>query len=320
MPSYEENWLAAMRALPAFPRVLFRIHSFYDVDPAMMAEGLTTDVDSIVLSLAEARSMIHAYRPYHLPDRFLADGIGLPVALLEQRVRQQYRDWLEATLAASGYTGAISWPELPAAMEADEEAVAAFILSTLPGELQKAVERSRKAGVATIDLWRHVLPWRRILRRRLGRVRREISYSGWRPFEEWAADQIMPDRFYPHGYMTVPIRRRSLPDENGFQPKPEANDAPLTDGQTRMQERFDRLPALTQDAYLLFIRYGRTHEEIAKRLGIGRRHAKRRIDSAIYIMCGWPLPSFASHLFFEMNWRWARLQRQAHRIRTALRG
>jgi DNA-directed RNA polymerase specialized sigma24 family protein len=319
MHLYEERWLAGMQALPALPRILFRLRNFYDVAPAVMAQALATDVPSIALCLAEARSMIQAHGAFGTPERFPPEGHGLATAMLEQRVRQQYRAWTEQTLVESGYTGAIKWPDSSEPIEADHEAVATCIILTLPPGLRKAVERARRRGIATTELWRHVLPWRRLLRRRLNRVQREIRYSGWRSFDEWLADRVAPDRHYPDGYSTLSVRRRPLPDEEGFHPAPDGNDAPLSETQTQMQERFDSLPPLTQDAWLLFNHHGRTDEEIAKRLCISRGAARRRINRATYIICGWRVPSLAHRLSFDIKCRWARRQRQFTNAWAALR-
>ena len=319
MHSYEERWLVGMEALPALPRILFRLRNFYDVDPTVMAQMLATDTSSIALCLAEARHMIHAHGAFSAPERFPPNGAGLAVATLEQHLRQHYRAWTEQTLAESGYIGAIGWPDSSELIEADHEAVATCIILTLPLVLRKAVKRSRRRGIATTELWRHIPPWRRLLRRRLNRVQREIRYSGWRPFEEWLADRIAPDRHDPDGFSIIPIRRRPLPDEEGFRPAPDVNDAPLSDKQRQMQERFDSLPPLTQDAWLLFNHHGRTDEEIAKRLCISRGAARRRINRATYIVCGWRLPSLAHRLSFDIKCRWARRQRQCTNVWAAFR-
>lgn len=318
MHLYEERWLAGMRVLPALPRILFRLCNFYDVAPAVMAQALATDVPSITLCLAEARRMIHAHGAFGTPERFPPEGHGRAIATLEQRVRQQYRAWTEQTLVESGYTGPILWPVSSDPIQADHEAVATHILATLP-VLRKAVDRSRRHGIATTDLWRHVLPWRRLLRRRLNRVQREIHYSGWRPFDEWLADRIAPDRHYPDGYSIIAVRRRPLPDEEGFCPPPDMSDAPLSETQTQMQARLDSLPPLTLDAWLLFNHHGRTDEEIAKRLCLSRGAARRRINRATYIICGWRVPSLAHRLSFDIKCRWARRQRQCANVWAALR-
>jgi hypothetical protein len=86
-----------------------------------------------------------------------------------------------------------------------------------------------------------------------------------------------------------------------------------------MQQRFEGLPPLTQDAFLLFNRHGRTDEEIAGRLGIGRRDVRRRINRALYVVCDWPRPSLAFRLSFEIKWRWKRLQRRLCGVRASLR-
>lgn len=206
------------------------------------------------------------------------DAGGLVIAAVERQLRRQHRDWAEQALAESGYSGTILWPEPSEPIEADHDAVSALIVATLRSPLRRAVEWSRRRGTATANLWRYIPLWRSIVRRRLDRVRRELSYSGWRRFDEWLAVRIAPDRHYPHGYPTPTVRRRPLPDEEGCHPAPDLNAAPLTERQKPMQQRQASLPPLTQDAWLLFIHHGRTDEEIAERLGISARAARRRID------------------------------------------
>ena len=140
MYSYEEQWLAGMDGLPALPRILFRLHNFYDVEPAAMAQALATDNTSITLCLAEARTMIHARCAFDVPERMPADAGGLAIAALERQLRRQHRDWAEQTLAESGYSGAILWPEPSEPIEADHDAVSALIVATLPSPLRRAVD------------------------------------------------------------------------------------------------------------------------------------------------------------------------------------
>lgn len=319
MHSYEEQWLAGMDGLPALPRLLFRLHNFYDVEPAAMAQSLATDRTSIALCLAEARTMIHARCAFDVPVRMPADAGGLAIAALERQLRRQHRDWAEQTLAESGYSGAILWPEPSEPIEADHEAVATLIVATLAPALRRAFKRSRRRGTATANLWRYIPLWRSIVRRRLDRVRRQISYSGWRRFDEWLADRIAPDRHYPDGYATPRVRRRPLPDEEGYEPASDLDAAPLSEKQRLMQARLASLPPLTHDAWPLFIRHGRTDEEIAERLGISARAARQRIDRAMRIVCGWRTSSLAFRLRFNIQRRWVWRRRQLSKILGALR-
>lgn len=315
--TYEERWLAAMRLLPALPRTLFRLSNFYNVEPMAMANALDTDMGSVTLCLAEARSMLGTCAFLQPPDRFPADGTGLRIAELERSLRQQYRRSCEITLAESGYAGIIAWPDPIAAIEADEEAAAAVVVSALPKALRQAVYRSCRLGIATVDLQRHVSPWRRSLRRSLGWVQLEIRYAGWQPFDEWLADRIASDRCYPHGYRTVLVRRRPLPDEQPGMVEPDLEDPP-TKAQIEMQARFDRLPALTQRAFILFRRYGRTDAEIARTLSLTQRSVTRRIQRALFAICDWPAPSPALSLLFELCSRLQVLPRWFRTVRAAL--
>src|SRR3546814_19496399 len=74
------------------------------------------------LCLAEARTLIHANTPYGGTDRFDAEEAGLPIALLERRLRREYRQHLESNFAASGYAGVIKWPAPSTDIVTDEEA------------------------------------------------------------------------------------------------------------------------------------------------------------------------------------------------------
>src|SRR3546814_10569255 len=49
--------LAEMNRLPALPGALFRLHNFFDADVETMAQRLVTDKESILLCLAEARTL-----------------------------------------------------------------------------------------------------------------------------------------------------------------------------------------------------------------------------------------------------------------------
>ena len=305
--------LAEMNRLPALPGALFRLHNFFDADVETMAQRLVTDKESILLCLAEARTLIHANTPYGGTDRFDAEEAGLPIALLERRLRREYRQHLESNFAASGYAGEIKWPAPSTDIVTDEEAAATFVVSFLSASFRSAAAKSREVDVATVDLWRFVPPWRRILRRRRLHIADALGCAGWMRFDVWLARRVAPDRHYPHFYTLHQRRRRPLPDETNAIPSLQ-DDARSREAPSEAQRRFDRLPGLTQDAYILFETYGRSVDEISKRLGIGRRNADRRIRRAIYAIIGWPLPSPVWTLSFELKLRWKRLKRQCRDV------
>ena len=318
MSYLDKQRCAAMDSLPVLPRGLFRLHNFYDVDAEAMAEGLIADVESILLCLAEAPALIHRHNPNEGPDRFDSEKAGLPIAQLETRLRREYRERLESNFAESGYAGNIEWPDPFTDITADEEAAAAFVISFLSRPLRVAEARSRRTNIATVDLWRFAPPWRRLLRRRLSRITDAVRCAGWVPFDVWLANQIAPNRHYPHGYVLYQRRRRPLPDETIVaSPAQKENCAPQAPSEA--QRRFNTLPSLTQDAYLLFDHYGRSIDEISMQLGVGRRSVNRRIRRAIYAIGGWPLPSLVRTIGFELEWRWERLKRQCRSVLIALR-
>jgi len=312
-----DMWHEAIRNLPAFPRTLFLLHNFYDVDVDIMAQSLAADRAEILACLSEARALIHRYRRCARPERFDPADTGLPVARLERRLREEYRAGLEAVFAGCGYRGAVAWPDLPADITVDEEVAAAFILSFLPASLRKAVTVSRRPDTSIADLWRFALPWRRMLRGCLLRVANEIHCSGWEPFDIWLGNRIAPDRHYPNGYAEYRRLRRPSPQE--LEPPLEKWSWPSWPNDEDRQQRFDSLPDLTQRAYVLFHLYGRNSHEIAQRLGISRGSVRRRIRRATYSMAGWPLPSLCSTLRFEFDWRWERMKRQSRGVWAALR-
>jgi hypothetical protein len=309
----DETRCAAIQSLPAFPRALFLLHNFYDVGADTMAEMLAADRAGILACLAEARALIHRHQCYASAARFDPTNEGVLIAPLEQRLRREYRAMLETAFAECGYAGAVAWPNPSADIAIDEEAAAAFVLPFLADDLRKAVAGSCRPNTAMVDLWCFVLPWRRIMRDRLLLVTSELHCSGWEPFDIWLANRIAPERHYPGGYVEYRRLRRPLPEEMGEWLLPHwPEDA-------ERQRRFDSLPRLTQDVYALFHCYGRNSPEIAKRLPITRRSVKRRMHRAIYIMCGWRLPSIFETLGFELNLRWERLRRQGRGIWTVLR-
>ena len=307
----------AIQNLPPLPRALFLLHNFYDVDVDVMAQSLVADRVEILACLSEARALIHRYRRYAPPKRFDSTDSGLPIARLERRLRKEYRAGLEAVFAGCGYRGAVAWPDPSADIAVDEEAAAAFILSSLPVSLRKAVAASQRPDTPIADLWRFALPWRRILRGRLLRVANDLQCSGWEPFDTWLANRIAPDRHYPHGYAEYRRLRRPSPQE--LDPPQEEWSWPHWPNDEERQQRFDSLPDLTQGAYVLFHLYGRNSPEIAQRLGISRRSVQRRIRRATYNMAGWPLPSLFSALRFELDWRWDPMKRQSRGVWAALR-
>jgi len=308
----EDMRAAAMRALPALPRILFRLHNFYDVDLDTLAERLAADRADIIACLAEARSMVHGYSPWVSGSRFDPDGPGLAVARLEDRLRREYRAWLEDAFAESGYAGAVAWPDPSTAIKADEEAAAAFVVSFLRAPLRRAVARSHRADVATADLWRCAWRWQTRMRARLLEVTSELGCSGWQAFDIWLADRVAPDRYYPGGYIYHQRRRRLLPEEmspqGGCTPQWSAN----------LQRQFDSLSGRTRQVYILFHGYGRSSYEIEKRLGISRRDVRRRLRRAAYLIMDRPEPSLAWSIAFDIRMRWATRKGQFKRAWAAL--
>jgi hypothetical protein len=317
MPLLDDMRREAIQNLPSFPRTLFLLHNFYDFDVSMMVQSLAADRVEVLACLAEARSLVYRYRRDARPERFDPADAGLPIARLERRLREEYRAGLEAVFAGCGYRGVVAWPDPSTDITADEEAAAAFILSSLPAPLRKAVAASRRPDTPTAELWRFALPWRRILRGHLLHIANEIHCSGWEPFDTWLANRIAPDRHYPHGYAEYRRLRRPSPQE--LDPPQEEWSWPHWPNDEERQQRFDSLPDLTQGAYVLFHLYGRNSPEIAQRLGISRRSVQRRIRRATYNMAGWPLPSLFSALRFELDWRWDPMKRQSRGVWAALR-
>jgi len=306
MRFYDRVRIEEMRALPALPRVLFDLYSFDNIEPAEMARRLGTDISSVTLCITEARGTIAARRVHEAGCRFDPASNGLPIAKLEKETRLQYRQWLEDAMATSGYRGAINWPELSADENAEREAVAALILPGLPEKVRRAVERSRKIDGIAATCRREIPVWRVLTRCQLRRLEREVHYSGWVPFDVWIADRIAPERHYPDGLPISRIKRRPLPEEGGMR----------ATVPTWVQDAFDRLPALTREAFFLHNRYGRTSDEITERLGIGRRSASRRIHTGLHvILTGSPAP--ARHMLaFDLKLQW---NHWAGRIRMAWR-
>src|SRR3546814_17166694 len=65
-------------------------------------------------------------------------------------------------------------------------------------------------------------------------------------------------------------------------------------------ERRVEQPDLTRHVWLFFHHYGRSLDEIARRLGISRRRAKRLRERAEYALHGEPYPTLAFHTPFEL--------------------
>lgn len=315
---HDHNRVEALRGLPILPRVLFDLYAFDNIDPAEMARGLGADIASIELCLAEARRMIAAQR-LHQPRRsFDPATIGRPIARLEHNVRRQYRQWLEMTMIASGYNGAVQWPALSADDNVEREAIAALILSDLSEKVRRAVARSGARGIAAM-VWRYVPPWRTITRHRLDRLAREVRHSGWLPFDVWLANRIAPDHHYPDGLPVPRVVRRLLPDEQTAIDHAKDEDA-YSYQPIATRERFDRLPVLTRQAYFLLRHYGRTADEIAERLGIARWSVKRRIRIALFVVITGSPPPIWHTVSFEFKLQWRRWRDRVHGAWKALCG
>ncbi len=296
---------AAIDRLPALPRALFLLHNFYGVDVDAMADALGADRAHIAACLTDARAIVRAHVCFTEP----VPGVGPATDALQARLQRDYRQELGAAFAESGYPGHVEWPDPMADIAADQEAAAVFIVAAVSAALCKAVTRSRRAGVATVDQWRFVAPWRRIRRRRLLSVNDALHCAGWQPFDEWLAERFVPDGRYPLGYVVHRRRRRLLPEER-----------PLTDAEQKgeeiadivqIPERLVEQPELTRHVWIFFHLYGRPYDEIAQLLGIGRRRVKRLREQAEYAIIGKPYPSLAFHIRFALlrkrlsfAWRW----------------
>jgi DNA-directed RNA polymerase specialized sigma24 family protein len=297
MTGHDKRRRTAMLNLPALPRALFLFHNFYGVDIGAMAQELGTDGDTINACLADARARVRAHVCYMDP----VPDIGSATAALQARLQQDYRQSIAAAFAESGYPGDIAWPGPIADIAADQEAAAAFLVAQLPTVLRKAAQRSRRAGVATIDQWRFVGPWRRRRRKRLLCINDALRCAGWQPFDEWLADRLLPDHRYPHGYAEYRRQRRPLPVER---------QTTVVDT-IQVPERQTGQPALSQQVWVLFHHYGRSYEEIARYLCISRASVKRRRTQAWYAILGETYPSLASRIRFNLmvkrlsfEWRW----------------
>jgi len=305
---------AAIRQLPAFLRALFLLHNFYGVDVDAIAERLGADAAHVAACLADARAILWAHVCYANE----APGMGAVTLELKARLQREYRQSLEAVFAESGYPGEVAWPEPMVDMAADQEAAAAFIVAQLSPALYRAVARTRRAGVATVDQWRFVAPWRRVRRRCLLRVNGALHCAGWQPFDEWLAESLVPEQRYPQGYSVHRRRRRPLPEERPMT-EAERNGKAISDI-VQIPERLAVQPELTRQVWILFDHYGRPHEEIARRLGISVRRVEQLRRRAIYAILGEPYPSLAGNIRFELmlvrlsfEWRWDIIRSVFHR-------
>lgn len=302
MTGFDERHRTAILCLPALPRALFLLHNFYGVEVGAMREELGTGRDTINACLADARAIIRAHVCYTDP----VPGIRSATAALQARLQRDYRQSIATAFAESGYPGEIIWPDPIADITADQEAAATSLVAQLPKVLRKAVQRSRRAGVATIDQWHFVGPCRRRRRDRLLRVNDALRCAGWQPFDEWLSDRLVPDHRYPHGYAEYRRRRRPLPEE-----RPADATGDEIDHTVQVPERLLDQPELSQQVWVLFHHYGRSYEEIARYLCISRASVKRRRTQAWYAILGETYPSLASRIRFNLmvkrlsfEWRW----------------
>ncbi|WP_338426382.1 hypothetical protein [Sphingopyxis kveilinensis] len=296
---------AAIDRLPALPRELFLLHNFYGVDIDAMADALGADRARIAACLADARAIVRAHVCCTEPVPSVRSATGA----LQAHLQQEYRQALAAVFAESGYPSEVAWPEPMDSVVADQEAAAAFVVAQLSEALRKAVSRSRRAGVATVDQWRFVAPWRRVRRRHLLRVNDALHCAGCQPFDEWLAERLVPDGRYPQGYVVHRRRRRPFPEER---PPTEAeqNGAEIADI-VQIPERLAEQPDLMRHVWIFFHLYGRPYDEIARRLGISRRRVKCLRERAEYAILGKPYPSLAFRIRFALMrkrlsfaWRW----------------
>ncbi len=310
MAGFDDRRRTAILCLPQLPHALFLLHNFYGVEIGAMSQELGSDSDTINACLADARAVVRAHICYADP----VPGIGSATATLQARLQRDYRQSIAAAFAESGYRGDIAWPDPIAGIAADQEAAAAFLVAQLPAALRRAVARSHRAGVATVNLWRFIAPWGRHRRERLSRVTDALRCAGWQPFDEWLAERLVPDRRYPHGYGLHRRRRRLLPGERR---------ADETNGQeipVRIPWRLADQPELTQQVWVLFHHYGRPFEEIARYLGISRRCVAHLREQADYAIGGWSYPSLAHRVRFALMVKRLSFERRWEIIRSAFYG
>ncbi len=296
---------AMIEQLPALPRALFLLHNFYGVDVDAMADRLGADHARIAACLADTRAILWA----HLRYTNEAPDMGAATLELEARLQREYRQSLQAAFAESGYPGEVAWPEPMADMATEQEAAAAFIVAQLPPALRRAVARSRRADVATVDQWRFAGFWRRVRRRRLLRVNDALHCAGWQPFDEWLATSLVPEQRYPQGWSAYRRRRRPLPEERPMT-EAEQNGEEVADI-VQIPERLVEQSELTRHVWIFFHLYGRPYDQIARLLGISRRRVKRLRERAEYAIIGKPYPSLAFRIHFALMrrrlsfaWRW----------------
>lgn len=310
MAGFDERRRTAILSLPALPRALFLLHNFFNIEIDAMAEELGADSEIINACLADARTIVRAHVCYAEP----VPGVRPSTAALQARLQHDYRQSIAAAFAESGYPSDIAWPDPIADIAADQEAAAMFIVSQLPEALRGAVARSRRAGVATVDLWRFVAPWRWRRRDRLTRATDALCCAGWQPFDEWLAERLVPDHRYPHGYGLHRRRRRLLPEER---PAAQANGQEIP---VQIPWRLVDQPELTQQVWVLFHHYGRPFEEISRYLGISRRCVARLREQADYAIGGWPYPSLARRIRFALMVKRLSLERRWEIIRSTFYG
>jgi len=305
MTGYDKRRHTAISSLPALPHALFLLHNFYGVEVGAMAGELGADSEIINACLADARAIVRA----HVCYTDTMPGIRSATAALQARLQRDYRQSIATAFAESGYPGDIVWPDPIADIAADQEAAASFLVAQLPSALHKAALRLRRTGVATVDQWRVVGPWHRRRRGRLLRVNDALRCAGWQPFDEWLAERLVSDDRYPHGYADFRRRRRLLPEERPTMAA-EADGGAIADT-VQVPVRLLDQSELTQQVWVLFHHYGRSYEEIARRLGIGRADVERRRARADYAISGADYPSLASRLRFNLmvkrlslEWRW----------------
>src|SRR3546814_3244743 len=104
--------------------------------------------------------------------------------------------------------------------------------------------------------------------------------------------------------------RRPLPEER---PPTEAeqNGEEIADI-VQIPERLVEQPDLTRHVWIFFHHYGRSLDEIARRLGISRRRAKRLRERAEYAIHGEPYPSLAFHIRFALMRQRLSLRSEEH--------
>src|SRR3546814_14666571 len=118
---------------------------------------------------------------------------------------------------------------------------------------------------------------------------------------DWSSDVCssdLPERRYPQGYAIHRRRRRPLQEER---PPTEAeqNGEEIADI-VQIPERLVEQTDLTRHVWVLFHIYGRSLDEIARRVGISSRRAKRLRAQGTFATPVAPYPSLASQLHFAL--------------------